>query len=278
MRRELTAAFMSVALLAAAVPARAQVPDSARTPSAADTARVHRADRRAREHLIANAAPIRWYHVVALVAGAAAVSAIDEPLDRYTTRHHSQGLADVAKAFRHEGEPVFYAGVSLGVLAAGVVSGNANLQRAGARLVASVGAAAVIMETVKLSLGRSRPNEGVGAFSFHPFSTLNDSAGVEARSSMPSGHTMAAFAIATSLADDIHNNLVHVGLFTFAAGAGFSRLYEHRHWASDVAVGAALGITTAKLVSGRWRIFHLRPPAFLITPTGAPALAWHGTF
>jgi membrane-associated phospholipid phosphatase len=114
----------------------------------------------------------------------------------------------------------------------------------------------------------------VGAFNFHPFTSLKDSAGVETRGSMPSGHTVAAFAVATSLADDIDRPVVDVLLYTVAAGAGWSRIYDNRHWLSDAALGAALGYTTAKVVNGQWRIFGWRPPTFLVTPTGAPAVGW----
>lgn len=89
---------------------------------------------------------------------------------------------------------------------------------------------------------------------------------------------MAAFAVATSLADDINNTPVRILLYTAATGTAFSRVYDNRHWVSDVAMGAVLGITTSKLVSGRWRIFHLKPPGFLLTPTGAPALSFNVSF
>lgn len=127
-------------------------------------------------------------------------------------------------------------------------------------------------------VGRSRPNEGVGAFKFHPFTSLTDSAGIQTRGSMPSGHTTAAFAIATSLADDIHNVPVQVALYTFAFGTAYSRINDNRHWFSDTVAGALLGITSAKLVNGHWRVFGLKPPGFLLTPTGTPTLTMNVTF
>jgi membrane-associated phospholipid phosphatase len=135
-----------------------------------------------------------------------------------------------------------------------------------------------VLESMKLLIGRSRPNEDVGAFSFHPFTSLKDSAGVSARGAMPSGHALAAFAVVTSLADDIHSTPVHVLLYTAAGGTAFSRVYENRHWASDVAMGTVLSITIGKVVSGRWRIFNLRPPSFLVGPSGETAVRWSVTF
>ena len=57
----------------------------------------------------------------------------------------------------------------------------------------------------------------------------------------------------------------------------WSRVYDNQHWVSDVVVGAAVGIASAKLATGRWTIFGLRAPVPLATPNGL-GLMWHGTF
>ena len=247
-----------------------QVPDSAARHDSLAAA--------ARRDVHANAHVVRWYEVLAVAGGVAAVSALDEPVQRWSQRNRSETGDDIAAVFRRGGEPLVYATVSLGTLGAGILLGDADVQRAGGRLVTSVALSAAVSETLKRVAGRSRPNEGVGAFQFHPFTSLDDSAGVSTRSSLPSGHTTAAFAVATSLAEDFHNPYVSVGLYTLAAGTAFSRVNDNRHWLSDTVLGAALGVTTAKLVSGHWRIFNLRPPHFLVTPTGATTVAWGATF
>jgi membrane-associated phospholipid phosphatase len=60
---------------------------------------------------------------------------------------------------------------------------------------------------------------------------------------------------------------------TVAAGTGWSRLNDNRHWLSDVLAGAAVGITSAELIDGRWRIFHLRPPTLFVGQAGV-AIGW----
>ena len=77
---------------------------------------------------------------------------------------------------------------------------------------------------------------------------------------MPSGHAAMSFALATSLADEIHRPWATVGLYGMATAVGWSRINDNRHWLSDVAAGALIGITSSKLVTGRWRIFGLHPP------------------
>ena len=154
------------------------------------------------------------------------------------------------------------------MLGVGLVTGKAGVRRAGTRLVVALVGSFAEAEALKLVTGRARPDSGLGAFHFDPFS------GSE---SFPSGHVTAAFAVATSLSDDIKSPLVHVLLYTAATGTAFARINDDRHWLSDTGMGALLGIFTAKVVSGHWRIFGLRPPGFLVTPAGAK-IEWHSSF
>jgi membrane-associated phospholipid phosphatase len=66
-------------------------------------------------------------------------------------------------------------------------------------------------------------------------------------------------------------------LYTVATGVAWSRLNDNVHWLSDVTAGALVGITSAKLMNGRWRIFHLSPPQVLLGPRHA-GLAWQVSF
>jgi membrane-associated phospholipid phosphatase len=86
-----------------------------------------------------------------------------------------------------------------------------------------------------------------------------------------------AFALATALSDDIHRTWASLGLYSLATGVGWSRLNDNKHWVSDVAGGALVGITSAKLVNGHWRVFHLHPPQILIGPRHA-GIAWQVPF
>lgn len=252
----------------------AQVPDTTKKPTARDSAIVDTLQKQAQRQVLRNAHQIKWWEAAGAITLVAVSTTLDRPLRQTTRNNRTETLTDLSNLFRQEGEPLYYAGISVGVWGTGVVFGSAELQRAGRRLMVTVTASGLITYATKMVVGRSRPNEDAGPFSFHPFTTLKDSAGIEARGSFPSGHTTAAFAVATSLADDIDYWPASVLLYTLAAGTAYSRVYDNRHWFSDTVAGAILGITTAKVVSGHWRIFGLQPPGWLVTPTGAPALAW----
>jgi membrane-associated phospholipid phosphatase len=190
---------------------------------------------------------------------------LDKPVQRYAQDNRSPAGNDLAAGFRHFGQPEVYGTITLG---AGLISGNHEITRAGGRLATALVLAGATSTVAKLSLGRPRPSQSLDADGYVPFS---------GQQAMPSGHTTVAFALATSLADDIHNTWASVGLYTLATGVGWSRVNDNKHWLTDVAGGAVVGVTSAKLVSGRWRIFNLHPPRFLIGP-GQATLAWGFTF
>jgi hypothetical protein len=98
-------------------------------------------------------------------------------------------------------------------------------------------------EVVKVALRRERPGPGV------PRDHWNDG-----DLSFPSGHTAAAFAIGTVLAesgDDEHRRLRRVIGYGIGTLVAYQRVNHDAHWFSDTVAGAALGIATAKFVMKR---------------------------
>ncbi|MEI8201537.1 MAG: phosphatase PAP2 family protein [Bacteroidota bacterium] len=68
--------------------------------------------------------------------------------------------------------------------------------------------------------------------------------------SMPSGHSITAFSIAAVFASEYKNTVwVPVVAYSIASGVALSRIYQNKHWASDVLMGSALGWAIGKLIS-----------------------------
>lgn len=67
--------------------------------------------------------------------------------------------------------------------------------------------------------------------------------------SFPSGHTATAFVTATILHREYGHisPLVSIGGYATAAATGIPRIRKNRHWASDVAAGAGIGILATEL-------------------------------
>jgi membrane-associated phospholipid phosphatase len=194
---------------------------------------------------------------------------LDEPVQRTVQAHRSSTADDLAAVFRRVGQPEVYLTMTAGMVGVGLLAHDGPLTRAGGRLFVSLGVAGTSTAVGKRILGRARPSTDADAFHFAPLSS-NDA--------FPSGHTTMAFALATSLADDLHNTWASIGLYTVATGTAWSRLNDNKHWLSDVGLGAIIGITSAKLVDGRWQVFGLRPPKILLARNGAAGVGWGLTF
>ena len=214
---------------------------------------------------------IKWWEVGAVVGGGLLTMAVvDGPVQDWSSNpdHYSQTGDDLANVFQYFGAPAVVYPVSAGIILVGLAAKKPAVFHSGLRIGASVLLAGVVTEGAKLTFGRVRPNDTNDVWDYQPFS---------GNVSLWSGHTALAFAFATSLSQEIHRRWVTVGLYAIATGTAWSRVYQNEHWVSDVLIGAAVGITSAKLATGRWTIFGLRAPVPLATSNGL-GLMWHGTF
>jgi membrane-associated phospholipid phosphatase len=97
--------------------------------------------------------------------------------------------------------------------------------------------------TLKLAAQRPRPFTGEGP------DTWNGPRLKAGDYSFPSGHATAAFSIASVFAEEYGNNpYVPPIAYGLATLTGLSRIYDNKHWASDVFFGAAIGYFVGKSV------------------------------
>ncbi|MDD4646359.1 MAG: phosphatase PAP2 family protein, partial [Bacteroidales bacterium] len=99
----------------------------------------------------------------------------------------------------------------------------------------------IILATSMLVMGGS-----VQAVKYLSHEERPDGAGFH---SFPSGHTATSFACAEFLYQEYKDVSVWYGVagYTIAAGTGFLRMYNNRHWFSDVVAGAGFGIISTKV-------------------------------
>lgn len=207
----------------------------------------------------AEPAAIRWYHGVGALGVVALVSVADERVREESQSHRTATRDDVARVFKRMGEPMVYVAPAVGTVAAGLILGDGRVRRAGGRMAAGLLTAGFVTTLLKPVLGRRRPFGTTNAFDFHPFTD---------HQSLPSGHTTMAFALATGISDEVRFLPLTIGLYSAATLTAWSRINDNRHWVSDAAAGALIGVASAKLMNGRWRVFGISAPRFLLEPGG----------
>jgi membrane-associated phospholipid phosphatase len=215
---------------------------------------------------------IQWYEPVIAAAGVSVFFLVDNPVRSYMLDNQTTTKDDVASAFKKVGEPEVWALVPAVMIGTGLALKKPGLTRSGLRAVTSAALAGGVTAVLKFAFGRERPNvEGSEPLDFEPFESVSDDA------SFPSGHTSSAFGFAASLAEDVHPLWAKIGLYTLATGTAWSRVYNNQHWTSDVIAGAIVGITSAKIVSGKWLAWGIRMPA-VFTDGHQVTVSWRGTF
>lgn len=110
----------------------------------------------------------------------------------------------------------------------------------------SVAEAVVITYGLKYAIGRERP--------YDRYPDRVDARSHESSPSFPSGHTAAAFSLATSLSIQYPKWYVIAPSALWACSVGFSRMNEGVHYPSDVAAGAVIGAgcAVANIYVNRW--------------------------
>ena len=174
------------------------------------------------------------------VAGAAAIVAIiwlsaDAPITAWAERINSNELEDwirLANRFGGGMNPVM---IIAFFLIAGVAYSRRRWIGYAIRMALAGAAAGILVQLVKLLVGRTRPELWLG-----PFHHARASA-----SSFPSGHTVGAFALAGVLIFNAESKSLRVIAVILAFAVALSRVLAFRHWTSDVAASAAIGLIVA---------------------------------
>jgi hypothetical protein len=159
--------------------------------------------------------------------GSLAVHAADEPL-----HDHFEDSSNLLPGGNVYGLIVVQAPAAFAVWTIGHAVGSVNAAEAGRDLVRAQISAVSWTYAVKFAVNRDRPNGDPRAF--------------------PSGHASTSFATAVILQRH-YGWKAGVPAFAAAAYTAASRVTAAKHWASDVAFGAALGMQNARVVTIRFR-------------------------
>lgn len=178
------------------------------------------------------------------VAGAVGLAfAFDDDIQEKVAEKRGRTLDRGADAGSFAGNPLLHLGIAGAVWGGGLIADSPKWRDVGLMM----GEAAVIADTatlvLKQAVGRARPLAGSGKESFRPFGFESD------YDSFPSMHAASSFAMASVVTRTSGSVTVGVLSYATAAFVGFSRIYEDKHWASDVILGAAIGELAGRVVT-----------------------------
>ena len=124
----------------------------------------------------------------------------------------------------------------------GLFTKNEKLRRTGVLLISSVSAAGLLRQITKIAIGQARPTSGKSKDTFDPLSFDKE------YHSFPSGHTILAFTNAYAIAKQFKSPWIKGGIYAIGLVPGVSRLWEGKHWFSDVALGVAISIFSVEAI------------------------------
>lgn len=193
--------------------------------------------------------PVNWNAGEWLIAGGIAASTflimhVDEDVREAALKNPKYKNNLITEFGRYWGEPYVSLPIGIFFLAYGISQDNEANKRLGFEITQSFFYSILTTQIIKISLGRARPFTDEGAFSFNPPELLSNR-----NWSMPSGHTTIAFSFSTVLAENADKSIWKVLAYVPAFLTAGSRVYQDRHWASDVFLGAVIGYSTAKFLT-----------------------------
>lgn len=172
----------------------------------------------------------------ALGSSLAVIAAIwlfaDSPLIAIAEASRSEFTRSLTRIFNRLGGGMNPALIVIFFIVAGLVFAIRRWWLLGLSMAAAALSGGIFVQLVKALVGRSRPELWLGAFHFSD----------PRASSFPSGHTIGAFAIASAALFGSRSLPLRVIALLLACGVGVSRVMAFRHWPSDVAASALLGI------------------------------------
>lgn len=217
--------------------------------------------------------PSRWdgrqWATAAVVSGLTAiVYTQDEDIRNFMQRNKYSQLDEASKYFFEPlGSGMISIPLAVGFYAYGALAEDQRAARAGLTGIKAMAVTTVFTYAIKYTAQRHRPHDDKPAnpkLWEGPFGSWENT-------SFPSGHTSFVWAAATVFATEYRGRIwVPIISYTLAGLASVSRVYDDKHWASDVVFGAALGYFIGKFVYKS----TVRCPGIVIVPgtsaTGHP--------
>ena len=165
---------------------------------------------------------------------------LDEPVQRFVATHRSHDADRVANAVDPLGEARYLVPTLAASTIIPYVAGNHALARSALRVGLGYAAADIAGGILRVAIARHRPDSTGDAWRFRPLRPQGE------WGSMPSAHVTHAFSIAAGIAEVSGRPWAASVAYGLATLVAASRVYQQRHWTSDVLVGATVAVSIAR--------------------------------
>lgn len=211
-------------------------------------------------------APGRWdrgdwveFGIVIGTAGAM-FAGLDKPVGKFfksNTATFWDGAEDVFYPLGNRVPPLLLTGMYVG----SVIFRDRKLEHNTLVIAKSLVISTIFYTASKALIRRERPDRTENSYNFTTPFRKND------YTSFPSGHSNTAFSVATGFAMLYkHKKWVPWVAYSLAGLTSLSRVYQNRHWASDIIIGAAIGHYVTKTVINAENKRNLRKKTVPVIP------------
>jgi membrane-associated phospholipid phosphatase len=195
-----------------------------------------------------------------LAGGTAALIATDQSTGDEIAESHRQLQA--SRFISYAGSAYGAGGVALTFYLFGRATHDERARETGILGAEALVDSGIVVTALKEITQRSRPLSGISRSDFF-----------DGGSSFPSGHSIAAWSLATVVANEYHDRpLVQIAAYGIAGAVSVARFTGEKHYLSDVLIGSAMGYGIGRYV------YHAHHRRILDTgaqeESGARSRAW----
>lgn len=176
-----------------------------------------------------------WQTIALISAGTILLIPLDKTIHDELQKNQNYYHSVPIEAGRIWGE-IYTTGIIGGTTGLiGLAGKDKNLQRISYEIFQTALYAGSITVLLKALLGRARPYTKSGSTNFNPVTLLNDDF-----HSLPSGHSTLGFTLSTILSKNFESDFAKTIIYLPAILTAVSRMYQDKHWLSDVFLGATI--------------------------------------
>ena len=181
------------------------------------------------------------------VTGAVGLTYVfDEDIRNKLEGKKSKGMDTATDVGNVLGNPFLHLGIAAAMYGTGILAESPRWKETGEMLGHAILLADTTTFVLKETIGRARPFAKNDKGSFRPGQFKSD------YDSLPSMHTSSSFAMASVMAATSESLPTKILYYSAATFVGFSRIYQDKHWASDVILGATIGELCGRIVTATY--------------------------